>query len=65
MDEPMVRRTILVTTEVWGKLKRVAEDRRVPIAEFVREGIDAVLDLAEKQQDTIERVAKELQRRKP
>lgn len=57
--ERMVHVAVSVDEEKWKKFKQVAERRRVPAALLVREGIERVLDLAEKQQATVERYQKE------
>lgn len=51
------KRTLEVEADRWSRLKRVAEHQDRPVKELVQEGLDVVLDLAEKQMNTLERVA--------
>lgn len=55
------KRTIPVDPERWERLKAVAELTGRPLSELAQEGIDAVLDLAERQQNTIERAVARLE----
>ena len=55
VKQRMVQTNIQIDDEKWQKLKAIAAAQRVPVAVLVREGLDRVLPLAEKQQDTVER----------
>lgn len=55
------KRTIAVDAARWERLKAIAETTGRPLSELAQEGIDVVLDLAEKQQNTIERVTARLE----
>lgn len=55
------KRTVAVDAARWERLKAVAEATGRPLSELAQEGIDVVLDLAEKQQNTIERVTARLE----
>lgn len=50
----MVQTNISVDPDKWEALKELAAKHRVPVAVLVRDGLDRVLPLAEKQQATIE-----------
>lgn len=50
----MTRRQVTLSEEQMQRLRALSEHSRVPAAVFIREGIDRVLDLAEKQMDTLE-----------
>jgi macrodomain Ter protein organizer (MatP/YcbG family) len=49
------KRTLDVDTSRWERLKLIAEHQGRPVTELVQEGIDVVLDLGEKQMNTLER----------
>lgn len=51
----MIKRQVTMTRAQWEKLQELSRSTRVPAAVFMREGIDRVLDLAEKQMDAIDR----------
>lgn len=55
------KRTIAVDPERWERLKAIAELTGRPPSELAQEGIDVVLDLAERQQNTLERVVARLE----
>lgn len=57
----MKKRSVDVDPDRWEKLKRIAEGQGRPVTELAQEGIDVVLDLAEKQQNTIERTVARLE----
>lgn len=50
-----VRITVAVTERQRAGLRRVSEKTGVPVSVYVRVALSRVLDLAEKQMDTIER----------
>jgi len=54
-----VKRAITLDADKHERLMALAAETRVPAAEYIREGIERVLDLAEKQQDAIERAIRE------
>lgn len=56
MSDRLISRNILLDEEKHARLRAIAEAKRVPAAALLREALDRVLDLAEKQQNTIERV---------
>jgi len=55
------KRTVTVDEDRWARLKQIAEREGRPLSELAQEGIDVVLDLAEKQQNTIERTVARLE----
>lgn len=56
------KRTVSVDEERWAKLKAIAQHQGRTVSELAQEGIDVVLDLAEKQQNTIERTVARLEK---
>lgn len=57
-NKRMCEKSIQLDEEKHAKLQSIAASRRVSMAVVVREGLDRVLDLAEKQQNTTERYLK-------
>lgn len=57
--ERMVHMSITLDAEKIERLKAIAAARRVPMAVLWREGLERVLDLAEKQQATVDRYHQE------
>ena len=53
--ERMVSRNIMIDEEKHARLRAISKKMRIPMAVLIREGLDRVLELAEKQQDSIER----------
>lgn len=53
--ERMVHTTLSIEDDKLKRLKAIAAARRIPMAVLVREGLDRVLELAEKQQATTDR----------
>lgn len=53
-SERMVARTVLLDEHQHERLRALSEATRVPAATYVREGIDAVLDIAERQQRMVD-----------
>lgn len=51
-----MKRSIEVDADRWERLGRIAAEQKRPVTELVQEGIDVVLDLGEKQMNTIERL---------
>jgi len=49
-----IKRPVELDSDAHGRLMALSRHTRVPAAEYVREGLDAVLGLAEKQQTTAE-----------
>jgi predicted DNA-binding protein len=54
MSEQMIKRTFTLDEKQAERLKALSERTRVPASVYIREGLDRVLDLAEKQQRSIE-----------
>lgn len=50
------KQSLNVDAEKWTTLKQLAADLNRPMSELVQEGVDAVLEPAEKQQASIERI---------
>lgn len=50
-----VQTGVLLDPDKYERLKKVATELRIPVAVLIRDGIDRVLDLAEKQQATTDR----------
>lgn len=55
MGAKSVRISVTVSERQRDGLKRISEKTGVPISQYVREALARVLDLAEKQMDSIER----------
>lgn len=60
-----VKITVTVSERQREGLKRISEKTGVPVSQYVREALSRVLDLAEKQMDTIERALRDDQRERP
>jgi predicted transcriptional regulator len=52
----MVIRYVWLEPRQHAALKRISTETKQPMAALVREGVTRVLDLAEKQQDCVERI---------
>lgn len=59
----MIQTNISVDEDKWEKLREIAAHLRVPAAVLARQGIDSVLEIAETQQNTIERTLAEIDSR--
>lgn len=51
----MVQQNVSVDPDTYDKLRRLSAITRVSIGEYIRQGVEAVLDVAEKQMDTVEK----------
>jgi len=47
---------VYVDEERWARVKKISEQTGVPASELVRQALDTVLDIAEKQMDTLEKL---------
>lgn len=58
---PPVKRIVQVDEERWARLKEIAESQGRQPSDLAQEGIEVVIELAEKQQNTIERAVAKLE----
>jgi predicted DNA-binding protein len=57
MSERMVQKTFTIEEGKLERLKALSAKTRVPVSVYIREALDRVLDLAEKQQRMTEQAA--------
>ncbi len=51
----MVQHNVYVDPDTYEKLRKLSAATRVSIGEYIRQGVQAVLDVAETQMDTVEK----------